>query len=57
MSNWAVTEGISLRDYFAIHATDADIKKYLGGNTRRSREEARYAFADAMLKQRERSEA
>jgi hypothetical protein len=40
-------QGMSIRDYFAIHATDGDISYYLHHCD--TREEARYAFADTML--------
>lgn len=42
--------GMSLRDYFAVHASDKDIQYYLGDG--RSREQARYLYADAMLEAR-----
>ena len=65
--------GMTLRDYFAIHATEEDIQRYLPTGRiievvvermiglkevekqpeRRTREQARYAFADAMLKARQ----
>lgn len=57
-----INEGMTLRDYFAIRATEEEIKLYRGskpfeGSTMNvpefTREEARYRFADAMLKQRE----
>jgi hypothetical protein len=67
-----VEGGMTLRDYFAIRATEQDIQKYLLGPTReqirvnsdgtktiyhgpmhRSRAQARYAFADDMLRARE----
>ena len=42
--------GMTLRDYFAIHATDIDLMPYIEiGN---SRSNARYQFADAMLAER-----
>jgi hypothetical protein len=49
--------GVALRDWFAAHASDQDVEHHreltLGtdGSTfwKRSREEARFAFADAML--------
>jgi hypothetical protein len=47
--------GMTLRDYFAIHASENDMKYYSvdeNGETFRP-EVARYAFADAMLKQRD----
>lgn len=65
-------EVMSLRDYFAAHANEIDIEKYMlgpyvtrikenGDGTKRliseplirSREEARFAFSDAMMKARE----
>ena len=65
--------GMTLRDYFAIHASEEDIQRHLptgrvidvvipngfGGKSvekrseYRTREQARYAFADDMLKARE----
>lgn len=65
--------GMTLRDYFAIRATEEDIQRYLPTGRiievvvermiglkevekqpeRRTREQARYAFADAMLKARQ----
>lgn len=62
------TEGLTLRDYFAARATDYDIQRHLytgefldgyAGQhktkipVRCSVEEARYKYADAMLKARE----
>jgi hypothetical protein len=53
--------GMTLRDYFAGKATDADIefhrkpaKDPVDGMVRysKSREQARYAFADAMIAER-----
>jgi hypothetical protein len=59
-------EGMDLRDYFAIHANDYDIYKYMyetrvgsgiSASTQiRTREEARYAYADAMMKARKYAE-
>lgn len=50
-------QGMSLRDYFAIHATERDIAAHDCTDevpaVVRSREAARYAFADAMLAARE----
>lgn len=43
--------GMTLRDYFAIHATAQDIQRFLHAGLTRA--QARYAFADAMLKARE----
>lgn len=64
--------GLTLRDCFAMTASEADIDEHLRGpevhrveedligrkrdvfeRPRRTREQARYAFADAMMKQRE----
>jgi hypothetical protein len=53
--------GMSLRDYFATHAKESDVEyymKYKGGDNERTvflrtREEAKYAYADAMLEARE----
>ena len=55
--------GMSLRDYLAIHASDKDVDKYSQPGTEQvkgfvtvlSRAEARYRFADAMLKARKES--
>jgi hypothetical protein len=44
--------GMTLRDWFATHATDADIADIQHG-TKFTREQARYIHADAMLKARE----
>lgn len=46
--------GMTLRDYFAAHATEADIEDHrvYGSATHGTREQCRYAFADAMLKAR-----
>ena len=50
--------GMTLRDYFAAHASEIDIDEYRiyyhGGNRfTRSRAQARYLHADAMLAARE----
>jgi hypothetical protein len=47
--------GMTLRDYFAIHATEQDIIEYISCKPKGyiSRECARYMYADAMMKQRE----
>ena len=54
--------GMSLRDYFAAHATTDDIEEHLsiacnmhpGGESRLfTREEAKFRYADAMLAARE----
>jgi ribulose 1,5-bisphosphate carboxylase large subunit-like protein len=49
--------GMSLRDYFAAHASEQDISAWLttwdGESTqRRSREQAKYAYADSMIAER-----
>ena len=44
--------GMTLRDWFATHATDADIKDILEW-TNCSRQEARYIHADRMIEARE----
>ena len=57
-ANHAQQYGMTLRDYFAAHASEDDIAEYRvyggygegGGGV--GREQARYAFADAMLKAR-----
>lgn len=46
------TSGMSLRDYFAAKATDLDIQEYLFDENDLSREEAKFKYADAMLKAR-----
>ncbi len=45
-------EGMTLRDYFAVHASEADITSYWPRHENPTAVEARYAFADAMLKER-----
>ena len=51
--------GMTFRDYFASHASKEDIDIYLYPDPRlrvrpeMSREQAKYAYADAMLKVRE----
>lgn len=49
-------EGMDLRDYFAIHATDYDICKYQFDDSNikqiRTRAESRYMFADEMMEAR-----
>lgn len=53
--------GMTLRDYFAIHATNQDIEGYRDADLaedgvieyRRTTAQARYAFADAMIEARE----
>jgi hypothetical protein len=52
-----INEGISLRDYFAGQASEKDIEYYSSAirwnDTTITREQARYRYADAMLKARE----
>lgn len=50
----SVTAGMSLRDYFAAHASDAEIKE-IRNNLRYpiSSSTARYIHADDMLKERD----
>lgn len=50
------TEGMSLRDYFAIHASEEDIKAVMFGFSDMSRSKARYIFADAMIAERGREQ-
>lgn len=53
--------GMSLRDYFAAHATEGDVQEYIGKrktiggfvlNQYKDREMAKYLYADAMLEAR-----
>lgn len=46
--------GITLRDYFAIHADWGDVHHYSHDDCGRnlSRTKARYAYADAMIRER-----
>jgi hypothetical protein len=49
-------DGMTLRDYFAAHASEADIRYWqvdANGNEMRSRSQARWVYADSMLKTRE----
>lgn len=55
--------GMTLRDYFAIHASNDEVTAYFRYNRRDGHHpisselaEARYAFADAMLRAREKSD-
>ena len=56
--------GMTLRDWFAGHASEQDIEEHTIGDLRgsgrsynnRSREQAKYAYADAMLKARSANE-
>ena len=45
------SSGMTLRDYFAIHASDKDLQKWLDLGV--SRADARFRHADAMLKARD----
>lgn len=44
---------MTLRDYFAIHASEADIRPYVDANFAGNRRQARYQFAADMLRARE----
>jgi hypothetical protein len=49
-------DGMSIRDYFAAHATEEDVRAHMYDDRLHqvcSREAARYRYADAMLKARE----
>lgn len=60
-------EGMSLRDYFAVHASDEDVENVMHRNSewvdiggyegylscKITRQQARYIHADAMLQERE----
>ena len=56
--------GMTLRDWFASHASEQDIEDHALGELRasgrsynhRSREQAKYAYADAMLQARSANE-
>ena len=56
--------GVSLRDWLASHASEQDIEDHTLGDLRddgrsynhRSREQAKYAYADAMLRARSANE-
>lgn len=55
---WAYEDGMTLRDYFAAKATQEDIEKYLiysinGMTFDRTREQAKFKYADQMLEARE----
>ena len=51
--SYHIVDGMSLRDYFAIHASEKDIEAIRFGFSDMSRSEARYIYADEMLKARE----
>ena len=63
-SDRADREGMSLRDWFATQASEQDIEEHTLGDLRasgrsynhRSREQAKYAYADAMIKARSANE-
>jgi len=44
--------GMTLRDYFATHASEADIAAFTRSPGHKDRVVARYLYADAMLAQR-----
>lgn len=63
---YGIHTGMDLRDYFAAHASEKDIQDYMWETTHqsshcfskvevRNREQARYAYADAMIKAREKT--
>lgn len=45
--------GMTVRDYFAIHAPTAEINVLMRNRGITNRPEARYVFADAMIAERE----
>jgi hypothetical protein len=51
--------GMTLRDYFAAHATDADVQRWIKiaslNNLSVSHEQAKFMYADAMITAREKS--
>lgn len=49
---WAYNEGMSLRDYIAIHANDEDLRYVRESGWEGTRLELRYRYADKMLKAR-----
>ena len=76
VGQWGVSEqGMTLRDYFAAHATEEDVQQYINDYSemvdglyysfaskkpeptkvpkKRTREQAKYMYADEMLKARE----
>ena len=52
-----VSDGMSLRDYFAAHASDSDVKRWMEiyslNGTPITEEESKYTYADAMLAERQ----
>lgn len=62
-SKWEENNGMDLRDYFASKASESDIDQYqwnttvgygiIGKTQVLTREEAKFAYADAMMKARE----
>ena len=51
-SDYSENRGMTLRDYMAIHASEADIARVLEYNMI-TRQQARYMHADAMLLERD----
>ena len=51
-SDYRENRGMTLRDYMAIHASEADIARVLEYNMI-TRQQARYMHADAMLLERD----
>jgi hypothetical protein len=58
---WAPSKGMKLRDWLATHATEADIEEHRNYRfcpqtkcvlSRRTREAAKYAYADEMIRTR-----
>ena len=58
---WQPSAGITLRDWFATHAKEEDIEAHIGGTVHpqtgrlygcRTREAAKYAYADEMIRTR-----
>ena len=47
-------EGVSVRDYFAAHATEEDVQYWRGNDPAISRERAKMMYADSMLTERDR---
>jgi len=50
-SEWRTYKGMSLRDWLAGHASETDVLAHMDREMI-TREEAKYAYADAMLKAR-----
>ena len=47
-------DGLSIRDYMAIHASEDDVQRFMAFDRSISRTHARYMHADAMLAERDR---